>query len=64
VLDPHASNRKPNDKLPHRIHVSLTHCAQCHDGYLQCTLMSGHGDKVQSQELVQIALTPAVTRAL
>jgi hypothetical protein len=45
------------DKLPSRAHISLVYCPHCHNGHLQPSVLTGHGDKVNTQKLSQIELS-------
>jgi hypothetical protein len=58
------TDKKAIGKLPRRIDVSVTRCPGCDAGQLVCSVVSGSGDKVTTEKLPPIALTPEFARAV
>ena len=63
-LAPSAEGRKANDKLPRRIHVSLSACPSCGKGTVQQKLATGHGKQQSIVDLAEAEVSPEFTAAL
>lgn len=57
-------NQKATGKLPRRIAVNVIRCTGCDKGQLVYSIITGTGDKTNTENLPPIALTPEFTRAV
>lgn len=64
ILEKHAGDRKRIKKLMHRIEVTLSACARCHDGLIACKMMSGQGKKLVTKQLASHAVTAGLAGAI
>jgi hypothetical protein len=61
---PRGSEGRRADKVPARLRLRLVHCRNCGSGYLQPTMITGHGRGVRVQHLARAVLTADATHLL
>jgi hypothetical protein len=61
---PSGSDARGVDKVLRRLRLQLVHCRSCGAGYLQPTVITGHGRGIRLEHLAHAELTPDATHLL
>jgi hypothetical protein len=64
IVREHSGQLKETGKLLHRIRVAVSECPDCSSGILRCEMLSGQGDKLETQELFATPVSSGVVQAL
>jgi hypothetical protein len=61
---PRGSEGRRADKVPARLRLRVVHCRNCGAGYVQPTMITGHGRRIRLAQLARADLTPDATHLL